>query len=101
MTNLHLLRVELRCKLQEKLHSVTGLLMSSVTPHEILKQSKQTHRFGKSFEEHSVQVCRFDVTSNTNLTLLYDSEPRVAVDTDLQRERKSTNVSKNRYTQAV
>ena len=25
VTNLHLLRVELRCKLQEKLHCVTGL----------------------------------------------------------------------------
>ena len=25
VTNLHLLRVELRCKLQEKLHRVTGL----------------------------------------------------------------------------
>ena len=82
--------------------------MSSITPHEILEQSKQAHRLDKSFEKHSVQVCRFDATSNTNYdvgykfrTLLYDSEPRVAVDTDLQRERKSTSVSKNRYTRAV
>ena len=29
VTNLHLLRVELRCKLQEKLHRVTGPLVES------------------------------------------------------------------------
>ena len=38
VTNLHLLRVELRCKLQEKLHRVTGPLNES----EIL--NTQPHR---------------------------------------------------------
>ena len=30
VTNLHLLRVELRCKLQEKLHRVTGPLKKTL-----------------------------------------------------------------------
>ena len=34
VTNLHPLRVELRCKLQEKLHRVTGSLISASKVHE-------------------------------------------------------------------
>ena len=34
VTNLHLLRVELRCKLQEKLHRVTGPLRTVTLVHE-------------------------------------------------------------------
>ena len=35
VTNLHLLRVELRCKLQEKLYRVTGPLITFMRPLDV------------------------------------------------------------------
>ena len=47
VTNLHLLRVELRCKLQEKLHRVTGPLINNPTSTSktLLGQSIYQHHF--------------------------------------------------------
>ena len=62
VTNLHLLRAELHCKMQEKLHRVTG------PSRKILKQGARYRHFEKIFRASTTHLHRLLLTVEGKLT---------------------------------